>query len=66
MGRPFSCLRTIRVSVAVAVITGVVIAAVAAEVEEVEEIAEGRAIERHIGIVFVDDGVREIIAATMG
>src|SRR6266852_6966455 len=43
----------------------VVIAAVGYEIEEVEEIAEGRAIERHIGIIFVDYGVWEIVAAAM-
>src|SRR5260370_6306622 len=43
----------------------VVIAAVASEIEEVEEIAEGRAIEWHVGIIFVDYGVWEIVAAAM-
>ncbi len=42
-----------------------VVAAVLAEVEEVEEIAERRAIERHVGVVVFNDGVREIIAAAM-
>src|ERR1700674_877478 len=31
------------------------------KVEEVEKIAERRTIERHVGIIFVDDGVREIV-----
>ncbi len=43
----------------------VVVAVVASEVEEVEEIADRRTIERHIGILFVNDGVWEIIPAAM-
>jgi hypothetical protein len=48
------------------VVVGVVIAVVVAEIEEVEEIAEGRAVQRHIGIIIVDSGIREVIAAAMG
>ena len=55
-GPPFLLMRLERFSV---------IAAVVPEVEEVEEIAERRAVERHIGIIVVNDGVREIIAAAM-
>src|SRR5258705_12725045 len=47
----------------VLVLTSIV---VLGEVEEVEKIAEGRAVERHIGILVVHDGVREVIAAAMG
>src|SRR5260370_14880054 len=39
--------------------------AVASEIEEVEEIAEGRAIEWHVGSIFVDYGIWEIVAAAM-
>ena len=57
---------TQRLSVVAAVIIAVVIAVVVSEVEQIKEIADGRGIERHIGIVFLDNGVREIIAAAMG
>src|SRR5580700_5103664 len=33
------------------------------KIEEVEKIAERRAVKRHVGIIFVDSGIREIIAA---
>jgi len=46
----------------VALIPAVVISNVA-KVEEVEEIAERRAVERHVGIIVVNDGVREIVTA---
>ena len=35
------------------------------EVEEVKEIADGRAVQRHIGIIVVRDWVREIVAAAV-
>jgi hypothetical protein len=48
-----------------AVVVAVLIAVVVPEVEQIEEIADGRTIQRHIGIVIVRDGVREVIAAAM-
>ncbi len=36
------------------------------ELEHVEKIAEGRAVERHIGILVLDNRVREIIPAPIG
>jgi len=54
MRPPFLLLRPERFSV---------VAAVVAEIEQVEEIAKRRTIERHIGIVVVDSGIWEIIAA---
>ena len=61
MRPPFLLLRPERFSVVAAVI-----AVVASEVEEVEEVAERRAIERHVGIIVIDDRVREIIPAAVG
>ena len=57
-------LRLKRFSV-VAAMAAVVVISIVAEVEEVEEIAERRAVERHIGIIVVNDGIREIIATAM-
>ena len=48
------------------VIVAVVITSMMPEGKEVEEIAEGRAVARHVGIVIVDARIREIIAAAMG
>jgi hypothetical protein len=45
------------------VVGAVVIAVVVSELEQVEEIADGGTVERHIGIIVVGDGVRKIIAA---
>ena len=36
------------------------------EVEEVEEIAKCRTVERHVGIIVVDFGIREIVPAAVG
>jgi hypothetical protein len=47
------------------VVVAGVIAVVVSEVEQVEEIADGGTVERHIGIIVVGDGVRKIIAAAM-
>ena len=57
---------TQRFSVVSAVIIAVVIAVVVSEVEQIKEVADGRGIERHIGVAFLGDGVREIVAAAMG
>src|SRR5262249_44224115 len=37
-----------------------------AEVEEVEEIADSRGIERHIGIVVIGNRIREVVTAASG
>lgn len=57
LGRPF-LLRMRRRLVVVAVMIDAVMT-------EVEEIAERRAVDRHIGIIVVNDGVRKIIAAAI-
>jgi hypothetical protein len=35
----------------------------AAEIEHIEQIANGRAVHRHIGIVFVGARIRRVVAA---
>src|SRR5258708_7128933 len=45
------------------VVLALTVAVLVAEVEEVEEIAERRTVERHVGIIVLDDRVGEIIAA---
>ena len=65
-GRPFPGFVTQRFSVVAVVIIAVVIAVVVSEVEQIEEIADGRGIEWHIRVVSLGYGVREIIAAAMG
>ncbi len=57
MRPPFLLVRMGRLSVVVVVISIVV------KLEEVKEVPERRTVERHIGIIVFDDGVREIIAA---
>src|SRR4029077_13617044 len=39
---------------------------IAVEIKYVEEIADGRAVERDVGIVVVNTGVREIVPACLG
>ena len=58
---PFFVVGVMRLSVVLALTVVVLVA----EIEEVEEIAEGRTVERHVGIIVVDDRVVEIIAAAM-
>jgi len=61
-GPPFSCAAGQKMFL---VVVAVVIAVVVSEVEQIEEIADGGTIERHIGIIVGGDGVRKIIAAAM-
>jgi hypothetical protein len=61
---PFLLLRLEGFSVA-AVIVAVVIAVVVSEVEQVEEITDGRAVEGHVGIIVVHSRIREVIAAAV-
>jgi hypothetical protein len=51
---------------AVAVVITVIAVMIAVEVEEIEEVSDGRAVERHIGIVVVRHRVGEIVAAAVG
>src|SRR5712692_4738162 len=63
---PFFVVGVMRLSVVAALaVTPLTVAVLVAEVEEVEEIAERRTVERHVGIIVVDDRVRKIIAAAM-
>lgn len=39
---------------------------VATKIEHIEEIADGRAVERHIGIIFMRDRIRQIVSAARG
>jgi len=57
-------LKMERFSVVAAMIVVVAISIVV-KAEEVEEIAQCWTIERHIGIIVVNDGIREIVAAAM-
>src|SRR5260370_38208012 len=58
---PFFVVGVMRLSVVLALTVAVLVA----EVEEVEEIAERRTVEGHVGIIVLDNGIGEIIAAAM-
>src|SRR5713226_7904275 len=63
---PFFVVGVMRLSVVAALaVAALAVAVLVAEVEEVEEIAERRTVERHIGIIVLDNGIGEIIAAAM-
>src|SRR6266849_6633686 len=47
------------------VVLALTVVVLVSEVEEVEEIAKCRTVERHIGIIVLDNGIGEIIAAAM-
>src|SRR5205807_6644554 len=43
--------------------TAIMVVTVATKIEHIEEIADGRAVERHIGIIFMRDRIRQIVSA---
>ena len=49
----------------VVLVVAAVVIAIVVKVEHIEEIAEGWAIERHVGIFVFDNGIVQIVAAAM-
>src|ERR1700730_7134041 len=39
---------------------------VASKIEHIEEIADGRAVERHIGVIFIRDRIRQFVSGARG
>jgi hypothetical protein len=53
-------------AIPISAIAIVMVVTVATKIEHVEEIADGRAVEQHIGIIFMRDRIRQIVSAARG